>query len=206
MKISYGITCCNEDRELDNLFRFLDKRIDDEDEIVVVYDQNKVTDKVMYLLEHFTRPNFSYYPFNFQNNFLENKNYMNTKCTGDYIFQLDADELPNEDLLRLIKIIIENNPAELIMTPRINIVKGLTAEHLVKWCWTLDESGWVNFPDYQKRVYKNLPDIQWTGHRVHGMISGYKSIIQLPPERCYAIIHNKTIDKQEAQNNLYETL
>ena len=206
MKLSYGITCCNEARELGVLLDYLDDRIDLEDEIIVVYDQNKVTSEVMNILENCHRINFSYYPFNFQNNFLENKNYLNTKCTGDYIFQLDADEHPSEDLLRLIKLIIEQNPVDLIITPRINTVKGITDKHIKEWGYTITEEGYVNFPDFQKRLYINNPEIKWDGHIVHGMITGYKTFVELPPEKLYAIIHNKTISKQESQNNLYRTL
>ena len=51
MKISYGLTVCNEHEELLNLITYLGNRIDSEDEIVVVYDQNRVTDEVLNVLE-----------------------------------------------------------------------------------------------------------------------------------------------------------
>jgi len=51
MKISYGLTVCNEHEEIKNLIQFLVKRIDKEDEIIVVYDQNRVTDEVMDVFE-----------------------------------------------------------------------------------------------------------------------------------------------------------
>jgi hypothetical protein len=203
MKISYGLTVCNEHNELNNLLSYLSNRIDNEDEIIVVYDQNRVTDDVMNVLNSFTRENYNFYPFNFQQNFLENKNYMNNKCTGDYIFQIDADEIPEAFLLENLKTILKDNPVDLLITPRKNLVPGLTQEHIDKWRWNVNENGWVNWPDSQKRIYKNDPNIQWKGHQIHGMIEGYKSYAALPLGEEWSIIHNKTIDRQEQQNDRY---
>jgi len=203
MKISYGLTVCNEHAEIKNLLSYLKERIDNEDEIVVVYDQNRIDDKTMEVLSSFERENYKYLPFNFQQNFLENKNYMNSQCSGDYIFQIDADEIPEEFLVQNLKTILEDNPVDLLITPRRNIVEGLTQEHIKKWGWIVNENGWVNWPDAQKRIYKNDSSIKWTGHQVHGMITGYKTFAALPLEEEWSIIHNKTIDRQEKQNDRY---
>jgi len=202
MKISYGLTVCNEHEELKNLIEYLTARIDNNDEIVVVYDQNRVTPEVISILES-NKDKATSYPFNFQQNFLENKNYMNSKCTGDYIFQIDADEIPEEFLVENLKTVLENNPVDLLTTPRKNLVPGLTQEHIQKWRWNVNEKGWVNWPDTQKRIYKNDPNIKWTGHQVHGMVTGYKTFADLPLEEEWSIIHNKTIERQEKQNDRY---
>ena len=202
MKISYGLTVCNEHKEIDNLIKYLLERIPLEDEIVVVYDQNRITSETMQVLESYEK-DIIYYPFNFQQNFLENKNYLNSKCTGDYIFQLDADEIPSEILVANLKTILETNPVDLLITPRKNLVEGLTDKHIKQWGWRVTNEGWVNWPDAQKRIYKNTPDIQWKGHQVHGMIEGYKTYAALPMEEHFSIIHNKEIQRQEAQNERY---
>ena len=202
MKISYGLTVCNEHKEIDNLIKYLLERISPEDEIVVVYDQNRITPETTQVLESY-KENIAYYPFDFQQNFLENKNYLNTKCTGDYIFQLDADEIPSEVLVANLKTILEANPIDLLITPRKNLVEGLTDQHIKQWGWRVTNEGWVNWPDAQKRIYKNTPDIQWAGHQVHGMVSGYKTYAALPMEEHFSIIHNKEINRQEAQNERY---
>ena len=62
MKISYGLTVCNEHEELKNLIEYLFKRIDSEDEIVVVYDQNRVTPEVLKVIEDYKAEATSY-PF-----------------------------------------------------------------------------------------------------------------------------------------------
>jgi hypothetical protein len=202
MKISYGLTVCNEHEELLNLITYLKDRIDSEDEIVVVYDQNRVTDEVLNVLDQYKNDIHSH-PFNFQQNFLENKNFMNSKCSGDYIFQIDADEIPEEFLVQNLKTVLELNPVDLLISPRKNLVPGLTPEHIQKWGWIVNEQGWVNWPDCQKRIYKNDPSIKWTGHQVHGMVEGYKTYIELPLQEEWSIIHNKTIDRQEKQNERY---
>jgi hypothetical protein len=202
MKISYGLTVCNEHEELKNLIEYLTARIDSNDEIIVVYDQNRVTPEVMNILES-NKDKATSYPFDFQQNFLENKNFMNSKCTGDYIFQIDADEIPEEFLVENLKTVLEDNPVDLLTTPRKNLVPGLTQEHIQKWRWNVNEKGWVNWPDTQKRIYKNDPNIKWTGHQVHGMVTGYKTFADLPLEEEWSIIHNKTIERQEKQNDRY---
>jgi hypothetical protein len=205
MKISYGLTVCNEHNELENLINYLTERIDSNDEIIVVYDQNRVTQEVMSVIENNKDKIFSY-PFNFQQNFLENKNFMNSKCNGDYIFQIDADEIPEDVLVRNLKTLLENNPVDLLTTPRKNLVPGLTQEHIQKWGWNVNEKGWVNWPDTQKRIYRNDPSIKWSGHQVHGMVTGYKSFADLPLAEEWSIIHNKTLVRQEQQNERYNKI
>ena len=135
MKISYGITVCNEHEEIQHLIEFISPLIDKEDEIVIVYDDNRVTGEVLDVLEHH-QDKVRAFPFNFQQNFLENKNYMNSLCKGDYIFQIDADEIPNEGLIFNLKPILESNPTlDMLVVPRKNLVEGLTEEHIKKWGW-----------------------------------------------------------------------
>ena len=205
MKISYGLTVCNEDKELENLIVYLRRIIDNKDEIVVVYDKNRVTTEVKEVLETY-KEDISFHPFDFKQNFLENKNYLNSKCTGEYIFQLDADELPEVFLVKNLKSVLTANPVDILITPRKNLVKGLTQEHIQKWRWNVNEKEWVNWPDPQKRIYKNDPSIQWSGHQVHGMVEGYKTYATLPFSEEWSIIHNKTIDRQENQNERYSKI
>jgi len=205
MKISYGLTVCNEHEEINDLIVYLLERIDKEDEIVVVYDENRVTKEVLSVLDKYTE-NISSYPFNFQQNFLENKNFMNSKCTGEYIFQIDADEIPEDFLIQNLKTVLESNPVDLLITPRKNLVPGLTQEHIQKWGWRVTEQGWVNWPDAQKRIYKNTSDIKWSGHQIHGMVEGFKTFATLPFEEGWSIIHNKTLERQEKQNDRYDQI
>ena len=127
-------------------------------------------------------------------------------CSGDYIFQIDADEYPHEYLIESLPEILEtNSKVEVYVVPRVNTVEGLTPEHITKWEWYVNENGWVNWPDYQWRIYKNSPDIKWE-NKVHEVIEGYKTMAQLPAHEDLSLYHPKTIERQEKQNNYYNTL
>jgi glycosyltransferase involved in cell wall biosynthesis len=203
MKISYAITVYN---ELDEIIRLLDflkstKRV--EDEIVVLFD-DKGPDLVWKYLQ--SQEEFiTLHPANFKNDFAEWKNKLNKLCTGDYIFQIDADEVPNEFLIENLHIILENNQSDIILVPRVNYVKGITPQHLQAWGWKQNDKGWVQWPDHQWRIYKNTPEIKWK-NKLHEVLDGYNTYANLPEIEEYALYHFKSIERQEKQNNYYSTL
>jgi GT2 family glycosyltransferase len=203
MKISYAIPVCNEHAELEKLLDFLLLNIDEEDEIVVQCDDGNTTPEVYKVLEQFV-PSYIEFPLN--GHFSNFKNNLKKQCTGDWIFQIDADELPTYYLIKNLKEIIKCNPTvEMFMVPRINTVKGLTKEHIEKWGWRVDNNGWVNFPDYQTRIIQNSPKIKWQ-NKVHEQIVGVSKQSALPTEEPFCLYHPKNIEKQELQNNFYNTL
>jgi hypothetical protein len=127
-------------------------------------------------------------------------------CSGDYIFQIDADEIPHLSLIKNLPIVLEHNSSvELYAIPRVNTVEGLTQEHITKWGWNLNEKEWVNWPDFQTRIYKRSPEIKWQ-NRVHEVVKGYKQFTYLPMEEEWALYHPKDIKRQEKQNDYYNTL
>jgi glycosyltransferase involved in cell wall biosynthesis len=127
-------------------------------------------------------------------------------CSGDYIINIDADELPNKWLIENIKEILEANPTiDLYWVPRVNTVEGITQEHIDKWRWNVSEKGWVNFPDYQGRIWRNRPNILWK-NKVHEVLVGYKEHTYLPDEEQFAFYHPKDIGRQEKQNEFYDTI
>ena len=126
-------------------------------------------------------------------------------CSGDYIFHLDADEIPHEILMEQLPTILEENDVDLIWIPRVNTVKGITQEHIDKWGWRVSSKGWINYPDYQARVYRNTDSIHWT-RKVHEYIVGTKEYSHLPPHEELSLYHHKSIDKQEQQNRLYSDI
>jgi glycosyltransferase involved in cell wall biosynthesis len=203
MKISYAIPVCNEHVELEKLLSFLLNHIDENDEIVVQCDQGNTTDKVYQVLQH---PRFKVIEFPLNGHFSNFKNNLKEHCTGDWIFQIDADELPHESLIVNLKSLLEVNPTtELFLVPRVNTVKGITQEHVNKWRWNVNEKGWVNWPDYQTRIIQNTPKISWTS-KVHEVITGFSTQGALPAEEEWSLYHHKHIDKQEHQNKFYDTL
>jgi len=205
MKISYAITVCNEVIEFARLVGFLLQNKRPQDEIVVLIDSTEDNAEMMKTVNQFMNGQASVYSHELNNDFAAHKNYLNSKCTGDYIFQLDADEMITEYMLHTLPLILENNRVDMIRVPRINTVEGLTEEHIKKWGWRVDEKGRVNFPDFQTRIYRNDASISWQG-KVHEKITGCKFVSYLPLNDEYCLIHHKTIDKQERQNDFYETI
>lgn len=207
MKISYAVTVCNEFVEIQRLVAFLlqNKRV--EDEIVILYDSaNGDREIESFLRSHSINGEFRWYKDEFQRHFADWKNKLTSFCTGDYIFQIDADELPVDDLINILPHMLEINPTvDVFLVPRINTVEGLTQEHIQKWGWVVNDSGWVNWPDYQWRIWKNQPNIQWI-NKVHEKLDGFKEYSILPADTSFALQHPKTITKQEKQNNYYDTL
>ena len=208
MKISYAIPVCNELVELTKLLNFLKSKINKEDEVIILFDTNNGTKGVEdYLRAKSVNPTFfQWYPYHFDGHFANMKNHLKSLCTGDWIFQIDADELPHESLITNLKALLELNPTtELFLVPRVNTVSGLTQEHVNKWRWGVNEKGWVNWPDYQTRIIQNSPKIQWKS-KVHEVITGVSTKALLPMEEKWCLYHPKDIKRQEAQNNFYDTL
>jgi glycosyltransferase involved in cell wall biosynthesis len=205
MKISYAIPVHNEHEEIDRLLQQLIKYKKDTDEIVVQCDQGNTTDNVYKVLDKYKKQiNIIEFPLN--RDFASFKNNLKNNCKGDWIFQIDADEYPDEYLINALHYFLKANPyTEVFWVPRINTVKGITSEHIKKWGWIKDAQGRVNFPDYQCRILQNTPKIQWVS-KVHEVLYGHKNQTQLPANPEFCLLHHKTIDRQEHQNKLYNTL
>jgi len=199
--ISYAITACNEHAELDRLLFILDQNIPDIDEVVIQLDTT-ATEEVKEVCYKY--PAFTLIEFPLNRDFATFKNNLKSKCNRDYIFFIDADEYPSFDLINNIHELLELNPdIELYAVPRINTVEGLTQEHIDQWGWRVSDNGWVNYPDHQTRLIQNKPEINWVG-KVHERLLGAKIEIALPGG--YDLIHPKDIERQERQNNFYDTL
>ena len=211
--ISYAITACNEHVELDRLLTQLLSFIKNEDEIVVQMDvlqndiptlpedKKKVLGYIMNLQEQ-GHIRVILHPLN--KDFASFKNNLKGLCTKDYIFQIDADEYLSEELLTYLPVILESNPdVEMFSVPRINTVDGLTEQHIKQWGWNVNEKGWVNYPDYQNRILKNIPTIHWV-NKVHEKLVGAMVTTAIPPG--YDLIHPKEIARQEKQNAYYNTI
>lgn len=204
MKISYAIPVCNEHVELRRLLTLLLEAKREQDEIVVQFDEGNTTHEVMHVL-HDYNSHIKVVGFPLKGNFAAFKNNLKSNCFGDWIFQIDADELLHKEFINALPEILQENPAvELFCLPRINTVEGLTEEHVRKWGWKVNERGWVNFPDIQTRIIQNSPRIQWAG-KVHEVITGQRNHAVLPLDEIYCILHNKDIARQEIQNNYYNS-
>ena len=207
MKISYAITVCNEFVEIQKLIGFLLENKRDEDEIVILFDSvNGDPEVEAFLRSRSINLDLMWHSGEFNNHFADWKNKLSSLCSGDYIFQIDADEIPHDILIESLPEILESNPNnEVYLVPRVNTVKGLTNEHIGKWRWNVDKEDRVNWPDYQWRVWRNKPEIEWV-NKVHEKLEGFKTFAALPALPDLALYHPKTIERQEKQNAFYDTL
>ena len=207
MKMSYAVTVCNEFLEIQTLLQKLITLKQPQDEIVVLWDSKNGDNEVETYLRKMNVGNtyFRWYPYEFDGHFANLKNELTKQCSGDYIFQIDADEYPHETLMDNIHSILESNDVDVILVPRVNTVEGLTPQHIQKWGWNVDERGWVNFPDPQWRIYKNSENIRWE-NKVHEKLVGYDTISNLPWAEELSLYHPKQIERQEKQNEYYDTL
>lgn len=216
MKLSYAITVCNESKELYSLISFLKKVKDPNDEINILVDSLHVTDNVRNVLEYH-KEGIVVNERDFDGDFSKHRNYHNFKCSGDYIFLIDADEMPQEALIKRIKDIITETKSDVIMVPRINIHPGSTQEWLEACSFKANEMGWINWPDYNCRIFKNEPTRICFANSLHESITGYENRVAVNPIPELAIWHIKSVEKQDnrwddgkyvvpGEQNLYDDL
>jgi len=226
MKISYLVTCSTETDTLRKLLIRLKNDLGNDELIIIIDGSNRETLRIIYDIEHehpvtqvegntyFSTPkkvsNITSYTHSLNADYGSHKNFGIEKSTGDWIIQLDGDELPSENIIgENLHAIIESNPnVELIFVPRINDYRGVQPHHATQWGWRLDISPTynrprVNFPDFQGRIFRNIPDrIKWD-RKLHEKIEGHTQYSFLPAEEDYAIYHDKTIEKQLETNIRY---
>ena len=207
--ISYCITVYNEAQELSRLLMSIKSAMSDSDEIVIVQthknEEEKNSEPYRILKAICEEYGTKYGSFYFENNFADLKNYMNSLASGQYIINLDADETMMPFSLEKLRPSILENDIDLYFLPRINIVEGITQEDIQKWSWKINERGWINWPDYQPRIYKNNGSIKWVS-KVHEHLEGFQTHAMIEADGKIAIVHKKTIEKQRQQNALYDTL
>ena len=208
MKLSYAIPVKDEFVEIQRLLTFLLEHKDLEDEIVVLWDSKNGDKQVETYLRKMNveKSLFRWYPYEFDGHFANMKNHLTSLCTGDWIVQLDADEMVGELFIPWVKGSIEANPnVHAFFVPRINTVEGLTEAHIQKWGWRVDEKEWINFPDIQQRIYINNGKVKWK-NKVHEVLEGQEHFGIFPNREDICILHHKDIKRQERQNSYYETL
>ena len=205
MKISYSILVHNETKTLEKLLQSLITYKQPQDEIVVLDDYSD-DEKTMAILDYYTSAEgVICEQRNLVGDYGTQKNYLKSMCSGDYSFNLDADEMVSHWFMKDIHDILEGNEVDLIYVPRINTVEGITEQHVRSWGWSINEKGWINYPDWQGRIFRNRPNIRWE-KPVHEQIVGFQTYAHLPMEQKYSIVHNKTIGRQELQNKKYANI
>lgn len=210
MKFSFAVTVCNELNEIQTLVRNILEHKQEQDEIVILFDVDKGTKQVEDYLRALTvaSKGISWHSVSLNNDFASFKNNFLKYCKGDYIVQIDADELPSDEFWAYLPAVFESNRglAESFYISRRNTVDGLTPEHIAKWGWNvqkIDNKELINFPDWQHRIFRNNGEIKWK-NKVHEVLEGHKSLSYIPAELF--LWHHKDIKRQEQQNAYYETI
>ena len=200
MFLSYLVTTHNETDCLDELLSKLTSTKKTNHEIVLLDDYSDNPTTISIIEKYKSSINFQQKKL--QNDYGAHKNYGISLCKGEWIFQIDADELPTDVLLENIDVLLQSNANnETLWLPRLNYFVGVTQTDIEMWGWNYQD-GMINFPDYQSRLYKNLPHIRYE-RRLHEKVEGYTSYAFIPAQKDIALIHNKTIEKQRETNMKY---
>ncbi|UKB83543.1 glycosyltransferase [Chryseobacterium sp. MEBOG06] len=204
--ITYGITVCNEYQELKLLLDVLFPLIDKNDEILILRDVTNPDQKVGELLEAY-RSKVNVIEAKLNGDFATFKNTLIKNAKSRYLFQIDADEYPKEKLIKDLKwFLFRNRKADCFLIPRVNIVNGITNEYLEKWNWKKDKNNYINFPDFQTRLFKLNKNICWQ-NKIHEVLINYTRKKELPTENDdYCLVHIKEMERQKKQNAFYDTL
>lgn len=212
MIISYTLTFYNEHEQASKLIDFFIKNKDPEDEIVALWDSQNGDIKSFNFIENKYSKLIKLIKNDLNSDFSNHKNFLKSHCLGEWIFNIDADETMEIETFKKIKNFLKSDNAQmldLIYVPRVNIVHGLTKEYLeeenIKKKWKINKHGWINFPDFQPRIFKNKDYITWT-RPIHEIILGAKSPYMLPQTKEYSIIHEKNLEIQIKQNMLYNSI
>jgi glycosyltransferase involved in cell wall biosynthesis len=219
MKLSYLVSVHNEADELHRLLEKLYRAVVGTDDEIIILDDYSDNEEVLKILEFHKLFSTSstlgkVVKHHLNKDFSTHKNVGNKECSGDYIIQLDADECLSDNLsINLHDLIESNSTVDLFRVPRVNLVRGATQDDARQWGWnlsTLPQFGdvpivnWSNNGDRQGRIYRRSDSIFWT-KKLHEVISGAQSVAEFPLDVDYAIIHDKTIERQRSQNLNYNT-
>jgi glycosyltransferase involved in cell wall biosynthesis len=211
INLSYLITVHNEGNPVVNLLEKLSTFIRGTNDEIIILDDNSTdtitVDAIQKVIKYHPEGYVKVYQHALNNDYGSHKNYGNSLCKNDWIFQIDGDECPHDDLLINIKDIINENPSiELFFVPRVNDFIGVTEEHAIRWGWKLtscieyNNRPIINWPDYQGRIYRNIPSrIVWD-RRLHEKINGHKTYAALPAIINLSLYHDKTIERQIKTN------
>lgn len=209
--IAYCITVYNEFQEIERLLSLLSSIKENDDEIVTIHtfsNEEEKSSNTHNKIENICKKySCTYDNFHFKKNFADLKNYMNSKVSSNqkYIFNLDADETMDLIMLKRLRKFLSQSDIDLIYVPRVNIVEDISQKDIDHWSWRTNEHGWINWPDYQPRIYRNLSTINWTS-KVHEHLEGYSTNAAIEADGNIYISHIKTIEKQRQQNQFYDQI
>lgn len=134
--VSYLITVSNEIEEFKKLYSLLNRYKHYEDDIIILIDDSKTSNEI---IEYLDSKNQIYHLHSLNNDFSTHKNYLKSLSTQQYLFFLDADELPDIYLIKNLHEIITHylKDTNILWIPRINIVKNITSDYIKEMNWQI---------------------------------------------------------------------
>ncbi len=205
---SFAVLTHNESKDyLEKCISCILASMQNDEELVIVDDFSTNADTIEYLDKLNTyNDKIHIFQHSLNKDFAQQKNFMNSMCKNEWIFNLDADEYMSVDTINWYRQLIVANPTlQALCLPRKNIVTDITDDYIKSQSWHITYNAvgekLINFPDYQCRIYKKCA--VWH-NAVHETIDLPKAAIR--PDERLAIIHIKSFDRQVAQNNFYEIL
>ncbi len=207
VSICYAITVCDEHEELALLLESIIPFKRHQDEILVQGDQGNVTEPVRAVLSKFADSIDKYVEFPLNRDYGGFKSNLSKHTSCDFLFQLDADEIPSPHLLKTLPIILTINPeVELLKVPRLNLMLEQD-EQFIRWDEAERWHGreYQRFPDYQGRIFRNSERIFWK-NVVHEVVTGHTAYGYLPADEEYSLLHCKRWKKQRQRSKLYSEI
>lgn len=198
--ICYAVTASDEENELSLLLNQLSKHIRVEDEILLLLDSSSVTQQVRNVVEAYRTIINTLIEYPLERDFAKFKNHIIQHTDKDYIFQIDADELLSPLLIaNLPSYLSSNSDVEMFRVARINLLID-DDKPLIAWeqLSSVDEKEYINFPDYQYRIFKNGTQVRWI-RSLHEILSGYKTYSYLPKEKTLCLLHSKHASKHASR-------
>lgn len=214
MKVTYGIGCCNEIEELKRLLPFILQHKQEQDEVVVQWDSSGGTQEVVDYVTSFDNVVFA--EDNLRDDegpdFAAFKNRLLDRSTGDWHFQIDADEVPSVGIMQILHDFLANADADLVGMARADIIVCDSQETFNKMnqvCnfrpkqW-LEGYGMLLNVGTQRRLIKVGSDIRWAP-RLHEQPKHEKKMDRLPFDGTmrYVLHHDKTPERQHKQHWFY---
>ena len=122
------------------------------------------------------------------------KNYALDNTNNEWRLLIDADEQYQHLFWNQLPWYIcfaENKGIDCFKVPRINTVDDPTEHYVKQRGWQLNAFNWVNYPDYQQRLYKK--NCRYSG-RTHERIVGSEKDFMLLGVN---ILHHKSLSRQD---------
>ena len=131
----------------------------------------------------------------FADDFAAQRNFAIGQCASDWIFELDADEIPSTPLLAGLRDFVRDlarSGTDAVGFARLNFLDELLVAG----------PGYKGL-DYQYRLHHRR--CHWVG-AVHEELAGYSARFEQPIHDGHFIIHDKTSTRHAERNALYETI